>query len=199
MLRFLFGLTLIAVPACLSGACAALHGGAGRDGSYRNPSMYIMVNPDQPIPNSCGYKWGMHYFRVRDDEKTDLAEVDERLRSAIKRELHRHGYNEVEDNPELMVSFAAALNADLDETAFNEAYGAQFKFPFPPENPDEKRVYSKGSLVIDVLDAKTMKLLWRGTILADVDMSVTKREKDRRVRKAVRALLNQFPKLVAAK
>lgn len=193
MRRFIFGLVLISIFTCYIGACAVLSDKIHGDGLLRNPSLNIMVDRENRIPKSCRYVWGPHYYRVQSDAKFNLAEVDERLRSSIKNELDRRGYHEAEENSELIVSFAAGLNAELDDISINNAYGDEFRFSFPQATPDKNRIYSKGALVIDVLDAKTRKLYWRGTILADLDMKANEQAKDRRVKQAVRALLDHFP------
>ena len=194
MHRFLLGLGLMAVVTFFAGACAVFSGDSCGDQSFRNPSMRILVDPNQQIPQSGSYAWGPHYYRVQSDKNVDLEAVDERLRSSVKKELHRRGYEQTEEDPTLIVSFAAGLDAELDEMSLNKAYGDEFSCPLPAGKVGENRTYNKGTLVIDVMDAKTKKLCWRGAILADIDMNATKKEKDCRVKKAVRTLLDQFPK-----
>lgn len=190
MRRFIFLLALAAAACALAG-CSSLRA----DPSVRNPSLEILALEGGRIPKSCGYTWGPHYYRIEGGAKIDVAEVDRRIRSSIASELRRRGYRETETGGELIVSFAAGLNAELNETEFNKSYGEEFKAAFPPAaRPNETRCFKKGSLVIDVLDAKTRKLCWRGTVLANIDTNVDEKAKDRRVRAAVRALLDQFPK-----
>jgi hypothetical protein len=57
--------------------------------------------------------------------------------------------------------------------------------------PDE---FIKGSLVIDVIEAKTLKPVWRGICNANVaSVGVSEKEKDKRVKYAVQQMLKTFP------
>lgn len=188
-MRRLLTCLALAVAACTLAGCSSLR----PDPSVRNPSLEILAIEGDRIPRSCTYVWGPHYYCIEGGARIDVAQVDHRIRSSIASELRRRGYRESETGGELIVSFAAGVNAAFSEAEFNKAYGEEFKAAFPTK-PDETRVFSKGSLVIDVLDAKTHKLYWRGTVLANIDMNVDEKAKDRRVRAAVRALLDQFPK-----
>jgi hypothetical protein len=193
MRRFMSRLAFATALVVFLGACAALSSCFHSAGLIRNPSLNIMVDSTAQIPKSGAYSWGPHFYRLSGAGDVDLEKVDQRLRGAIKRELARRGYQEGSEGSPLIVGFAAGLNAGLDDIAFNESYGDIFNGAFPTAPPGENRAYAKGALVIDVLDAKTRKLLWRGAIIADVAAQATEQQKDRRVSQGVQALLDNFP------
>lgn len=57
--------------------------------------------------------------------------------------------------------------------------------------PDD---FIKGSLVVDVIDVKSLKPVWRGVCNANIALApVSKQEKETRARYAVRQLLKTFP------
>jgi len=54
--------------------------------------------------------------------------------------------------------------------------------------------FIKGSIVVDVIEAKTLKPIWRGLCNANVaSFEVSEKEKDERVKYAVRQMLKTFP------
>src|SRR5439155_27050640 len=67
----------------------------------------------------------------------------------------------------------------------------------PPSNamPPLKMVheYTEGTLILDVLDAATKSLVWRGTAQAEALPSVDVSTPQARIREAVRRILERFP------
>jgi hypothetical protein len=58
-------------------------------------------------------------------------------------------------------------------------------------------MYEEGSLIIDVLDRKTHKQVWRGSATAHLNESIPPPEQKRKIAEAVRRILEQFPKAAA--
>jgi hypothetical protein len=50
-----------------------------------------------------------------------------------------------------------------------------------------------GSLLVDIFDAGTKKLVWRGTAAGEVDPGLTSQQRDERMRAMVREMLSHFP------
>ena len=53
--------------------------------------------------------------------------------------------------------------------------------------------YEEGSLTIDIVNASSERLLWRGTARAVVDDAIPTTERQARLERAVRQLLQSFP------
>jgi hypothetical protein len=53
--------------------------------------------------------------------------------------------------------------------------------------------YLTGTLLIDIVDAASKKLVWRGTAAGAVDPGLTSVERDERIRQIVRDMLSHFP------
>lgn len=49
------------------------------------------------------------------------------------------------------------------------------------------------SIIIDIVNPKTKKLMWRGVAKAEIIVEVSDREKQRRTNEVVRRLLRDFP------
>jgi hypothetical protein len=50
-----------------------------------------------------------------------------------------------------------------------------------------------GSLLIDVIDAASQKLVWRGTAAGEVDPGLTSKQRDERTKVIVQSILSHFP------
>jgi hypothetical protein len=91
--------------------------------------------------------------------------VEERVRDAIERELARRGIVRAESSPDLLVHFHGAVRDRVQVVDSDRARGYQTS-----QYGDDVDVfqYEEGTLVVDVADAETRKVIWRGWAVADV-------------------------------
>ena len=161
--------------------------------SSKNVSTHIIVSNKDTIPKAGTYMWGAQVYKISYSKEIDLAEIDQRIKSNIQHELEQKGFKLVEENPDIIVGFAAALNESLTASDFNKAYGNKMTINFPQIHPDQTQTYEQGTLIIDIIDNKQKILLWRGAIMAEIKEDVPKKEKERRTQAFIQSLLTQFP------
>jgi hypothetical protein len=89
------------------------------------------------------------------------------------------------------VSYALASGAEIDDEELNKAYGDILDAPAAGEETDLH--YKRGVLILDIVDRKSKHLLWRGAIMAEIDMSWPEERKQERCNAAVRELLRHYP------
>ena len=53
--------------------------------------------------------------------------------------------------------------------------------------------YEEGTLVLDLIDAKSRDLIWRGAAKADVEVATTPEKRDKLIQAAVHKILENFP------
>jgi hypothetical protein len=53
--------------------------------------------------------------------------------------------------------------------------------------------YEEGTLLLDIVDPGTKKLIWRGTAKTEVNAEQSPEKKEARINKAVHMLIEQFP------
>lgn len=175
--------------------CAILQ--PSTDGLLENPSFHVLFNQEQAIPTKGTFDFDIKLFKVDyEEEEIDLHVVDKRIVRNLEAEFGRKGLNRDKSNPDLLISYAVALDAPLSGAEFNEAYADDFPISIPDLEPDQNVNYHQGVLIVDVVDAKSRVLLWRGSIMAGLSMDVTEEEKDLRGKQAVNALLDHYPKPV---
>lgn len=173
--------------------CALLQ--PSTDGLLENPSFHVLFNQEQPIPTTGTFDFDTKLFKIDyEEEDIDLHEVDERIVGNLEAEFGRKGLKRDTSNPDLLISYAVALDAPLSGAEFNEAYADDFPISIPDLEPGQNVNYHQGVLIVDVVDAKSRILLWRGSIMAGLSMDVTEEVKERRGKLAVNSLLSHYPK-----
>jgi hypothetical protein len=63
----------------------------------------------------------------------------------------------------------------------------------PHPRTGEAQSYLTGTLLIDIIDAASKQLVWRGTAAGEIDPGLTSRERDERIRNIVHEMLAHFP------
>lgn len=161
-------------------------------------------DPFASFPKSGTYAWMPGSLQLPDDPRVDRADVDRRIRSAVERELAAKGFKPVsQDAADILIAYHAALESKLDAAAVNKnywswGYGPDGSWGYGPDREvslgqDAGPVYEKGSIVLDIVDPGTKRLLWRGSAEANIVVSVSTEEKERRTNRAVQAILARFP------
>lgn len=148
-------LVLVVLVLSLFG-CATIKVGQDYDPSFdfTRTRSYAWLSPVQPQSN---------------DPRADNPLLDGRIRAAIDAGLAAKGFQiAVSDLPDLHVRYLYSVDRRLETDDFNTGFG----FGFGSSGPHTGigfgtgygiREVDEGLLVIDLLDAATGKLLWRGT------------------------------------
>jgi hypothetical protein len=116
------------------------------------------------------------------------------LGTEIAARLERRGYAPTDASPDVLVEYGTAVKEELDPTDWSYNYLWRlndWRGWGPGTNDATPAEYAHGAVVIDVVDARTNQLLWRGHEAADPtgDPHVAMRGLD----KAVAAILDRFP------
>jgi hypothetical protein len=130
-----------------------------------------------------------------EDEWRDFPLMALRLKRAFEHELHAIGYDKVDEDPDFYVAYHAAVGRPLSVSYFNA-----WRYRYPPRRRPGWHVgvvvgdtYDEGSLILDVIDAQTDELVWRGVARG---FPFGHGEPDRReAEDAARAILEAFPPL----
>jgi len=128
-----------------------------------------------------------------------------RIRMAVGAQLLSKGYRRLYDEkPDFYVTYHIGLK-DMAPTVSTQYYsngmaGRPFSYSADTrstgsEKPtiNEAPTYLTGSLLIDIIDAASNQLVWRGIAAAEVDTALTSAERDERTRTIVHKMLSHFP------
>jgi hypothetical protein len=184
----------LAAAALLVGTvvCGSMLGRSGED-LLVNPAFHTIVSDEHPVPREGTFDFDTRVFNIDYTEEIDLAAMDERIVGALTAELERKGYERDTEDPDLLVSYAVAIDSSLAASDLNAAYADEFPVSVPEPEPGQELEYQQGAVIVDFVDGRSRTLLWRGSIMAEVDMDVTEREKHRRARYGAGILLRHFP------
>jgi len=112
--------------------------------------------------------------------------LDLRIKAAIASELVKEGVTPTAESPGLLVAYDIAVDPKLAPAALDNDVGSGFAYGYSywygyryhynfSDIPDYKPIdkYSPGTLVIDLIDASTNELIWRGAATANLNPTQT--------------------------
>lgn len=126
--------------------------------------------------------------------------IREQVVAAVDREMSKKGFTQVkpEATPDFLVSVHGWSQGRVEVTNYGYAYGGAYTYGYGPYRPvavapaTEVHSYTDGTLLLDLVDAKAKKLVWRGTAqdtFTNPDLSAVKRSVDA----AVTELFQNYP------
>jgi hypothetical protein len=151
------------------------------------------------------YAWLSDDQEKTGDRRADSSTVDMRIRIAVATQLRLKGYQALpEGKPDFYVAYHVGLrdsSPDISTPYYSDgmaghafARSADSRMagkaaPTMSETPS----YLTGSLLIDIIDAGSQKLVWRGTANGEVDPGLTSQQRDERTKAIVQKILSSFP------
>src|ERR1700754_3126044 len=110
-------------------------------------------------------------FSMYKTENSSISQLNQdRITNAIIAEMVKKGFQQASTDPDLLVNTVAILKdkVDVSSTTNNYGYGGYYR-PYSwgagmgtSYTSDDVQHYKDGSLIIDIVEAKTKKLLWQG-------------------------------------
>lgn len=132
--------------------------------------------------------------------------MDARVRRAINTDLSKRGLTKVsQDKAQLLVNYLTKVDTQLDVNTFTNYYGYNPYYPYyapgwgwgapmmPAVTQTQVREYNVGTLIIDLVDAKTKALVWRGSASDIVKDRKTPEERTVFINKVVADILSHYP------
>jgi hypothetical protein len=180
--RTVHATTLVAAAALVSvlGGCAA----ALKSGSH--------VERGAAFTHYRTWEWAPADQAPTGDPRLDSNPMfAESLRAAVEHQLARKGYvrTSLAGPPDLQVHYHVNFTKTLEVTGGASGVGSCSGNCEP-----EAYAYQQGSLVIDLLDARTSRLAWRGWSQDNMDGVIDNQdEMDREIVRVVAAMFEQLP------
>ena len=175
---------LLVLPAALMFSC--------------KPTLQVSTDYDRTA-NFSAYKTFSLYYLVTNRNVNELNE--ERIWNSIRIAMAKKGYTETNQNPDLVVNAVSVLKNKKYVTANSNVYGSVGAYrPYgwgggfrtvSGSTTFQTNNYKEGSLVIDVVDGKTNKLVWEGT--GNAEFEKKPKNPDEAISKAVNKILADFP------
>lgn len=116
---------------------------------------------------------------------------DKHLRAAVNGELDEKGLERNEIDPDLLVIYHVGTSDGIDVTDWGYRYGVAY---FGGYSRDvDVYAYHEGTLVLDLIDAKTMELVWRGSAQNTIDEKPVPGQFEGKIDEAVPRMLGNYP------
>lgn len=141
------------------------------------------------------YAWLARKAGATGDPRLDSTLLHERIRSAVEAQLAARGYEKVAvGRADFLVAYHTAIERKIDVDTIYRGYGYRSgAWGWGVGHETVVYEYDRGTLLLDVLDPKAHRLLWRGSASAIVSEQSTPEQRTKRVNEAVAKLLDRFP------
>lgn len=117
-----------------------------------------------------------------------------RIKTALEAELPLRGLTRNDAAADLLVAYHASVSQKIEVTPTTLSYGYGWGRGYAGMSyGNEVRTYDEGTLIVDLLDAKTKALVWRGTARATVYRDADPEYRTERIRGAIQAILQRYP------
>jgi hypothetical protein len=144
-------------------------------------------------PKGGRFDWLPGAVKFIDNPKLKGAPVDRLIQNAITKTLTDMGYQQSGQGSQtdFYVGYIAALEESLDDATINKTFGINPGFIV---TGNDTANYEKGTLIIDIVNARTNITIWRGALQAEVHFDRSNEERKKRIELAVARLLEDFEK-----
>ena len=118
-------------------------------------------------------------------------ETERRVRRSVDANLADRGFRLVPfEQAELVLSYRTSA---ADQRVYDTYGYGTGRWSAEESTTSKERVFTEGSLTIDIFDAAKKELLWKGTAVETIDPSASPEARDELVGKAVSDMLDGFP------
>ena len=126
--------------------------------------------------------------------------IDDRIVSAIDAAMASKGFTK-SDNPDVVVIYHVAFDKQKDISTFSSGYGGGYG-PYGygwgggwggTTTSTQVRDILVGTLVIDMADAKSKQMVWRGMGVKEVDTTAKPEKRDKSITNAVNKIFKNYP------
>jgi hypothetical protein len=151
------------------------------------------VQSDLDITKYRTYDWGpADAFPTGDPRLDKNPDFQDQIQGAVERHLAGRGFRRAAPgNPDLLIHYHASIDERIDVNRTEREYG----YCQGPDCEAWVIEYEAGTLVLDIIDARTKRLIWRGWAQDSVEDVLDNPEKMRqKIEEAVSRMLARFPR-----
>ena len=127
---------------------------------------------------------------------TELADQlhDTRVVRSIESQLATKGMTKVERdaNPDVLVAYHTSFDRNLQINAFGTGWGGP-RFGGLRSGTATTQEILTGTLVVDIVDARTNAIAWRGMASGDVNTTAKPEQRDKNINRGVQKMFKNYP------
>ena len=162
--------------------------------SQEIPSSIVSVsNPEIKVLSSKTFTWSPKSIYVYEDERFKGFPIKQTFQKDIYKKLTKSGFTYADslDEAGIVVGYVLALESALSDMDINNLYEMNPGFIGDKSDTDK---YEKGTIVIDIIEARTNRMIWRGALQGMANFDVSDKERKERIKIVVDRLLDEFIK-----
>jgi hypothetical protein len=117
-----------------------------------------------------------------------------RIVRAVDAQLSLKGLAKVEQSarPDVLVAYHATFDRNLEINGFSSGWGP-YRFGGSRSGMARAEEILVGTLAVDVVDAKTNTIVWRGLASKDIDVKASPEKREKNINQTVGKLFKNFP------
>lgn len=117
-----------------------------------------------------------------------------RVVGAVNTQLVSRGLRELAPlaNPDVLVAYHASFDRDLQVTGFSSGWGP-YRFGAGATGVARTEQILVGTLAVDIVDARTRTIVWRGVAVKDVNVNAKPEEREKNIARATAKLFKNYP------
>ena len=115
--------------------------------------------------------------------------LDKRVKTAVNSQLTAKGYAQDAAHPDFLITYHTGVEDKISVTD----WGYNYNRPYWGTSHVDVYQYKQGTLVLDVIDAASKDLIWRGVAQGTIEEKATPEEREKKLGEAVTKLLANFP------
>ncbi len=146
------------------------------------------------------YAWVDNESDSRGHPALDSPLTGRRIQNAVDSELIRRGYRRTDTGtPDFYITYTITSSRRTDITSTGDPYGYRYYTGYRSSRYHGTGVdvqtnhWVESTIVLDVIDAKTYEVVWRGWATADLDANPTPDRVSYYVERAIARILDEFP------
>lgn len=119
--------------------------------------------------------------------------TQQRIQGAIEAELPKRGLAKAAEGADVTAAFHISVQRKIESSPATLSLGYGWGPAHVGVSKSPTKTWDEGTLVLDLVDAKTKTLLWRGTAVGTVHPDSSPEERQQRIHTVVAQLLEGYP------
>lgn len=121
--------------------------------------------------------------------------IERRVVAAVDQQLTTKGYQAATGEPDFAVNFTLTTSEQTDYNTYytGMGYGGGWYGGGMGSSSTRAYTYTNGTLIVDIFDAKSKNLIWRGTAAGTVNEDASAEQREMRIKEAIAGILATFP------
>ena len=117
-----------------------------------------------------------------------------RIMRAVDAQLVARGFSKVETpaNADVLVAYHASFDKNLQINGFSSGFGG-YRFGAMRTGTATAEEITVGTLAVDIVDATTKTIVWRGTATKEIDVKASPEKRDKNINRAAEKIFKNYP------